>query len=67
MYRNAAISVPVIVALGIVRFGFLILSAGIVADSNPRNAQSVKAAVAVIAENEVSLLIFNGIKCFASK
>src|ERR1700684_1571541 len=44
---SAVITVPSSVAMGIVRAGLATLSAGMVADSSPSNAQSVKVAAAV--------------------
>lgn len=54
--------VPIIVAFGIVLFGFLILSAGIVADSIPRNAKNVSAVVIVRASKFVFSDILIGVK-----
>ena len=62
IYKSAAIDDPIIVARGMVFVGFFTLSDGIVADSNPRNAQSVNAAVAVIALKLDLSLRFKGVK-----
>ena len=50
------------VARGIVCVGSFTSSAGMVADSRPRNAHKVKAADAVIAENEEPPLALKGVK-----
>ena len=54
--------VPIIVAFGIVLFGFLIPSAGMVADSIPRKAKNVRAVVIVRASKFVSCEILIGVK-----
>ena len=54
--------VPRSVARGIVCVGSFTSSAGIVADSRPRNAHKVKAADAEIAENEDPPLALKGVK-----
>ena len=58
---------PIIVAFGIFFSGFLILSAGIVADSIPKNAKNVNAVVIVIASKFVSWEILIGVKLDKSK
>jgi len=67
IYIRAAIIVPAMVALGIVFDGFITLSDGIVADSNPRNAHKVNAAVAVMASKPDSSLRFKGLKLSSLK
>ena len=54
--------VPRTVARGIVLVGSFTSSAGMVADSSPRNAHKVNAPVAVMAENEDSSLVLKGVK-----
>ncbi len=61
-YTTAANTVPRIVARGIVRSGSTTSSAGMVADSNPRKAHSVKVAAAVMAGNVPLPLVLNGRK-----
>ena len=62
MYIKAAINKPAIVALGTVFVGFRILSEGTVADSIPRKAHKVRAAVAVMASKFEDSLMFKGVK-----
>jgi len=59
---TAVMEIPRIVALGIVLVGFFTCSEGMVADSSPKKAHSVKAAVVVSASKAGSLLRFKGLK-----
>jgi len=59
---NAAIVRPATVDRGIVLVGLTTLSEGIVADSKPRKAHNVNAAVVVMASKFDKLLMFNGEK-----
>src|SRR5450755_753087 len=54
--------VPSTVARGMVLLGFFTSSAGMVADSTPRKAHSVRAATAVTAANGDIPLVLNGMK-----
>ena len=53
---SAVTTVPSNVAIGITRAGLATLSAGIVADSNPRSAHSVRVAAAVVPLSDSGIL-----------